>query len=334
MAGLTYKDAGVDVEAGDDFVSKIGPLAAATTRPEVLGNLGGFAGLCTIPTRFSDPVLVSGTDGVGTKLKVAFMANHHETVGIDLVAMCVNDIICCGAEPLFFLDYFATGRLAPEQGLAVVKGIAEGCKASGAALLGGETAELPGFYAQGEYDLAGFALGVVERSEILDGKRISEGHVLVGLPSSGLHSNGYSLARKALLDRGEDERWLDTLLTPTRIYVNAIRKALDAGGVDGIAHITGGGIPGNLVRILPEGIYADVDYTSWTRPAIFDAIQEAGNVAEGEMARTFNLGMGMILAVAPTQVNGVLEALREEGTEGVVIGSTRSGDRGVSSPKE
>jgi len=329
VAGLTYKDAGVDVEAGDAFVSEIGPIAAATSRPEVLGRLGGFAGLCNIPDGYEDPVLVAGTDGVGTKLKVAFLADRHDTVGIDLVAMCVNDILCCGAEPLFFLDYFGTGQLSPQQGVDVVRGIAEGCKQSGCALLGGETAELPGFYSRGEYDLAGFAVGVVERSSIVDGSRIAPGHVLVGLPSNGLHSNGYSLARKALLGRGEDEKWLDTLLTPTRIYAPEVKAAMRAGGVDGMAHITGGGIAGNLSRILPDTVTGRLWMERWTRPEIFHAIQKAGDVAESEMDKTFNLGLGMILVVAPDAVEGLLSVLQTMDPAISVVGEVEAGDGSV-----
>ena len=327
--GLTYKESGVDVEAGDAFVDALGPLAKSTHRPEVVGNLGGFAGLCNLPSGYTDPVLVAGTDGVGTKLKIAFQTGIHDTVGIDLVAMCVNDLICCGAEPLFFLDYFATGKLSKEQGVAVVKGIADGCKLSGCALLGGETAELPGFYQRGEYDLAGFAVGVVERSNILTGETITPGCALIGLPSSGLHSNGYSLARKALLEQSEETPWLEELLRPTTIYVQPVRKALETGGLLGIAHITGGGIAGNLVRILPEGIHAQVDLSTVKRPAVFEAIQAAGGIAEEEMQRTFNLGVGMILVTEANRAEDVIAVLQSVGTEAFLLGHTTRGDRGV-----
>jgi len=318
--GTTYRDAGVDIEAGDAFVDSLGPIVARTRRDEVLSGIGGFGGLFQVPAGYSDPVLVAGTDGVGTKLKVAFRANRHHTVGIDLVAMCVNDIVCAGAEPLFFLDYFGTGHLDGGQGRAVVEGIVEGCVQAGCTLLGGETAELPGFYSRGEYDLAGFAVGVVERSEILDSAAVAPGDVLIGMASSGLHSNGYSLARKVLLEGPDSEQWLDPLLTPTRIYVKAVLAAIQAGGVRVAAHITGGGIGGNLVRVLPEGVSAIVDASTWERLPIFDAIQTGGDVAEDEMRRAFNLGLGMILVVAPEAAEGVMEAVRSSGEEPMQVG--------------
>ena len=328
MSGLTYKDAGVDIEAGDAFVSKIGPLAKATHRPEVLGGLGGFGGLFALPTGYKDPILVAGTDGVGTKLKIAFDADRHDTVGIDLVAMCANDIICCGAEPLFFLDYFATGKLSPDQGAQVVAGIAQGCSLSGMALLGGETAEMPGFYAPNEYDLAGFAVGIVERDGILTGENMTEGDTLIGLSSSGLHSNGYSLARKVLLDGG-DKTHVDALLTPTRIYVKAVQAALALGGVKGCAHITGGGIPGNLVRSLPSGLRAVLKNQSWTVPSIFQVIADMGAVSPDEMSRTFNMGLGMILIVDSALAAETLNVLNEAGEEAQVIGHLESGETDV-----
>ena len=323
--GTTYRDAGVDIEAGDAFVDSLGPIVARTRRKEVLSGIGGFGGLFQVPTGYSDPVLVAGTDGVGTKLKVAFRANRHHTVGIDLVAMCVNDIVCAGAEPLFFLDYFGTGHLDGGQGRAVVEGIVEGCVQAGCTLLGGETAELPGFYSRGEYDLAGFAVGVVERSEILDSAAVAPGDVLIGMASSGLHSNGYSLARKVLLEGPDSEQWLDPLLIPTRIYVKAVLAAIQAGGVRVAAHITGGGIGGNLVRVLPEGVSAVVDPSTWERLPIFDAIQTGGDVSEDEMRRAFNLGLGMILVVAPEAAAGVMEAIRASGEEPMQVGRIEAG---------
>ncbi|MBC7173293.1 MAG: phosphoribosylformylglycinamidine cyclo-ligase, partial [Polyangiaceae bacterium] len=306
MAGITYKDAGVDIVAGDDLVDRIKPLAAKTMIPEVLGGVGGFAGLCGLPADIDDPVLVSGTDGVGTKLKVAFTLDRHDTVGIDLVAMCVNDIVTVGARPLFFLDYFATGKLEVDQAEQVVRGIAEGCLLAGCALLGGETAELPGFYGGGEYDLAGFAVGVVSRRRILDGKAVRPGDRLLALASSGLHSNGYSLARKVLLDgddpldvdstpEGFDAPLGETLLRPTRIYAKSIQAALAAGTVTACSHITGGGLPGNLPRVLPDGLGAEVDASRWVEPPIFGLIATKGGVAPVEMRRTFNLGVGMVV---------------------------------------
>ena len=322
--GLTYKDAGVDIDAGDRLVDRIKPLAAATRRPELLGGIGGFAGLCGLPAGYREPVLVSGTDGVGTKLKLAFAADAHDTIGIDLVAMCVNDIVTVGAEPLFFLDYFATGRLDVDRGEAVVRGIAEGCSQAGCMLLGGETAELPGFYQDGEYDLAGFAVGVVEREEILDGKAVRAGDLLLGLASSGLHSNGYSLARRALLEEaklsldetpdGFDSTLGEALLRPTRIYVKAVRAALQAasGAVHALCHVTGGGIPGNLPRVLPEGLGADVR-ADHPVPPIFDLIAKSGGVELAEMRRTFNLGVGLVLAVTPDAAPAVRSALEAAG---------------------
>ena len=318
--GLTYRDAGVDIDAGERLVDRIGPLAKKTRTPHVLGGIGGFAGLCRIPGGMKDPILVSGTDGVGTKLEVALQVGRHDTVGIDLVAMCVNDIITTGATPLFFLDYFATGALDVDQAEAIVAGIVEGCLQSECALLGGETAELPGFYEGGRYDLAGFAVGVVERDAILTGEDVTAGDVVVGLASSGLHSNGFSLARKALLEHAglaldgpHDEGTLgQALLTPTRIYVRAARAALGAGHVRALCHVTGGGLPGNLPRVLPDGLGARVD-GEWPEPTIFDRIRQAGEVAEEEMRRTFNLGLGLLLVVAPEGVDAVSAALEAEG---------------------
>jgi phosphoribosylformylglycinamidine cyclo-ligase len=324
MAGTTYKDAGVDIEAGDRLVDRIKPLAARTMIPEVMGGVGGFAGLCGLPADIEDPVLVSGTDGVGTKLKLAFALDRHDSVGIDLVAMCVNDVITVGARPLFFLDYFATGRLDVDQAEQVVKGIARGCELAGCALLGGETAELPGFYGGGEYDLAGFSVGVVSRKRMLDGRAVRPGDRLLALASSGLHSNGYSLARKVLLEgdgalaldaipAGLGEPLGDALLRPTRIYAKSVQAALAAGPVAAFSHITGGGLPGNLPRVLPEGLGAEVDATRWVAPPIFDLIAERGGVALAEMRRTFNLGVGFVAVCPEDAAEAVTAALQGAG---------------------
>jgi phosphoribosylformylglycinamidine cyclo-ligase len=328
---LTYKSAGVDIDAGDELVERIKPLAAATRIAEVLGGVGGFAGLCSVPADIEEPVLVSGTDGVGTKLKVAFATGVHDTIGFDLVAMCVNDIITCGARPLFFLDYFGTGKLDVSVAEKVVAGIANACKESGCALLGGETAELPGMYAAGEYDLAGFAVGVVARRKIVDGTRVAEGDVAVALPSSGLHSNGYSLARHALLDTLKlalDARppellgksTGEALLAPTRLYPRAVRAVLEAGvDVHAMSHVTGGGIPGNVPRVLPEGLGLRIE-RAWSRAPIFDLVQSAGRVAEAEMRRTFNLGVGFLFVVPAGAVGATEQALRAVGESPFVLG--------------
>src|SRR5438552_16178876 len=284
--GLSYRDAGVDIEAGDALVEAIKPFARKTMRPEVLAGIGGFGALCEIPKKYKQPVLVSGTDGVGTKLKLAFALHRHGTVGIDLVAMSVNDVLVQGAEPLFFLDYFACGKLEQKVAADVVKGIAEGCELAGCALIGGETAEMPGMYAQGEYDLAGFALGVVEKERIVDGRSIRPGDAILGLAASGPHSNGYSLIRR-ILERAGPPRGLD-LLEPTRIYVKPVLKLLDSVPVKGLAHITGGGLIGNVPRILPEKTRAVIEKASWPRPTVFEWLQREGKVAEAEMHRVFN----------------------------------------------
>ncbi|WP_437755384.1 phosphoribosylformylglycinamidine cyclo-ligase [Sorangium sp. So ce1389] len=333
---VTYREAGVDIDAGDALVERIKRLAKPTRTPEVLADVGGFAGLCMLPGGLSEPVLVSGTDGVGTKLKVAFATGVHDTVGIDLVAMCVNDVLTVGARPLFFLDYFATGKLDVDVGEAVVRGIAEGCKQAGCALIGGETAELPGMYADGEYDLAGFAVGVVERSRILDGKRIAAGDAVIGVASSGLHSNGYSLARRVLekemgLRMGDrvDELGAtvgEALLTPTRIYARAITALLAASGdaVRGLSHITGGGLPGNLPRVLPDGLGARLDLGSYQRPAVFQVLQRGGPVDEAEMRRTFNLGVGLVAVVEKGAADRAIEALAGSGERAWVLGEVVS----------
>lgn len=333
---ITYRQAGVDIDAGDALVDRIARLAKPTRIPEVLAGVGGFAGLCSLPTGLVEPILVSGTDGVGTKLKVAFATGVHDTVGIDLVAMCVNDVITVGARPLFFLDYFGTGKLDVDVGEAVIRGVAEGCLRAGCALIGGETAELPGMYAPGEYDLAGFAVGVVERAKILDGKRITPGDSIIAVASSGLHSNGYSLARRVI--EGEmrlsmvdhlpalDVTVGEALLVPTRIYARAVAELLRACGDDlrGLSHITGGGLPGNVPRILPDGLGAELDLSTYKRPAIFQVIQEGGPVEEAEMRRTFNLGVGLVVIVAKGADDRALEALRGAGEEAWVFGEVTS----------
>ncbi|WP_225413043.1 phosphoribosylformylglycinamidine cyclo-ligase [Stigmatella hybrida] len=332
----TYKQSGVDIEAGDAFVERIKPYAARTVRPEVVSGVGGFGGLFALPPgKYREPVLVSGTDGVGTKLKVAFLAGRHDTVGVDLVAMSVNDILTCGAEPLFFLDYFATSRLEVDAASEVVKGIALGCEQAGCTLLGGETAEMPGFYGRGEYDLAGFCVGVVERSEIIGGRTIAPGDVLIGLPSSGLHSNGYSLARKVLLDdrklsldatpEGLDRPLAEALLEPTRIYVKDIQALLKVVKVKGMAHITGSGIPGNLPRCLPDGTRAVLSEKAWQRPALFDVIARLGGVPRDEMFSTFNMGLGFIVVVAPEDAATALSTLNARGVKATQVGRVEQG---------
>lgn len=328
---VTYKDAGVDIDSGNRFVKLIKPLVKATYRPEVIADLGGFGGLFSLnSSKYKNPVLVSGTDGVGTKLKVAFQAGKHDTIGIDLVAMCVNDIIVQGAEPLFFLDYFATAKLDPEMGAEVVKGIAEGCSMAGCALIGGETAEMPGFYSTGEYDLAGFAVGVVDRDNIIDGSSITVGNKLIGIASSGLHSNGYSLARKVLFEKmglrvndelpGSDKTVGEELLTPTRIYAKSILNLLRDFRINGIAHITGGGLLENVPRILPNGCSALINKNSWVKQDIFTIIQHGGNIDEMELFRTFNCGIGMVLAVPDNEADEVLLRLSGLNEQAYVIG--------------
>ena len=315
MSRDAYRDAGVDIEAGDALVEQIGPLAASTHREGVVGGIGGFGGLFRLPQGYRDPILVSGTDGVGTKLLLAQRLGRHATVGIDLVAMCVNDIVVSGAEPLFFLDYFATGALDPNEAAGVISGIAEGCRQAGCALLGGETAEMPGMYGPGHYDLAGFAVGVVERSEMLTGERIEAGDSLVGLPSTGVHSNGYSLVRKLLVDTPDfepdavpeplDATLGDTLMQPTKIYVRDVLDIRDRFDLRGAAHITGGGLPGNLPRILPAGLGAVLDESSWPLPPIFSLLERAGSLSKRDLYRTFNMGLGMVLVVPADQADDV-----------------------------
>lgn len=311
--GLSYKDAGVDIEAGDHLVDRIKSVAKRTMRPEVMGGLGGFGALCKIPKGYEEPVLVSGTDGVGTKLKLALALKQHNTIGIDLVAMCVNDLLVCGAEPLFFLDYYATGHLNVDVAADVVTGIGEGCLQAGCALVGGETAEMPGMYEGEDYDLAGFSVGVVEHSKIIDGSKVQAGDVLIGLASSGAHSNGYSLVRKIIevknipLDYDlNGQKLSDVVMTPTRIYVKPILELAKKVDIHAMAHITGGGLPGNLPRVLPNGTRAKVDTSSWQWPALFKFLQLQGNVDTYEMYRTFNCGVGMVIAVAAADVEATL----------------------------
>jgi len=331
--GLSYRDAGVDIDAGDALVEAIKPFARRTLRPEVLTGIGGFGALCEIPRKYRRPVLVSGTDGVGTKLKLAFLLARHDTVGIDLVAMSANDIVVQGAEPLFFLDYFACGRLETQVAADVVRGIAQGCEQAGCALIGGETAEMPGMYPDGEYDLAGFCVGVVERDGIVDGRAIVPGDVLLGLASSGAHSNGYSLVRKILervrpdLRADFDGRPLgEVLLEPTRIYARAVLALLAALPVKGIAHITGGGITGNVPRMLPKGVRAVIEAHAWPRPPLFDWLQREGGVAEAEMHRVFNCGIGMVIALTAEDAKRAQALLAAAGETVFEIGRIERGD--------
>ncbi|MFL5319433.1 MAG: phosphoribosylformylglycinamidine cyclo-ligase [Myxococcaceae bacterium] len=339
--GTTYKQAGVDIEAGDALVEKIKPFAAKTRRAEVISGVGGFGGLFAIPPgKYKEPVLVSGTDGVGTKLKIAFQAQRHATVGIDLVAMSVNDVLTSGAEPLFFLDYFATGKLSVDEASDVIKGVADGCEQSGCTLLGGETAELPGFYAKGEYDLAGFCVGIVEKARIITGKDIKPGDALIGFASSGLHSNGYSLARKVLLDDGKltlqskapglKRVLVEELLEPTKIYVKDALALNEQLGwrIKGLAHITGSGIPGNLPRCLPDGTKAVLREASWKKPEIFDLIAQMGSVARDEMFSTFNMGLGMIAVVEARDVSAALQLLKERKVQAWEVGKIEAGEPG------
>src|SRR3990167_6684019 len=322
MQGITYKKAGVNIDEGEKLVNLIKPVSRATSRPEVMAGIGGFGALFSLDLKkYKNPVLVSSTDGVGTKLKLAFMLGKHDTIGIDLVAMGVNDVIVSGAEPLFFLDYFATGKLNAKNAAAVIKGIAKGCKEAECALVGGETAEMPDFYREGEYDLAGFIVGVAERSRLVDGSGIQAGDFVLGLPSAGLHTNGYSLARKLLLETGgyalEDYlprlgcRVAEELLKPHRSYAAVLDKLNRAGALKGAAHITGDGIPGNLPRILPKGLEARIEAGSWPEPPVFSLLREIGNVPEEEMRRTFNLGIGMALVVSPKKMEKAAATLKQ-----------------------
>ncbi len=330
---LTYRDAGVDIDAGDALVEAIKPLAQSTQREGCLSGLGGFGALFRIPQRFKNPLLVSGTDGVGTKLKLAFQLQRHNTIGIDLVAMCANDVLVQGAEPLFFLDYFATGKLSADTAVEVVSGIAEGCRQAGCALIGGETAEMPGMYSSGEYDLAGFCVGAVEADELIDGRNVAPGDVVIGLASSGLHSNGYSLVRKLIDVHNIDLTTTlngtllgDHLLAPTRIYVSSVLSLLNQVPVHAIAHITGGGLPGNLQRVLPEGCRAELESRSWTTPPIFTWLRELAGIDQHEMFRTFNCGIGMVLVVPSKSASPCINLLEQHGETASVIGVIHKGE--------
>lgn len=334
---LSYKDAGVDIDAGEALVQRIKHVAKRTARPEVMGGLGGFGALCEIPAGYKQPVLVSGTDGVGTKLRLAIDLMRHDKIGIDLVAMCVNDLVVCGAEPLFFLDYYATGKLNVDVAADVVTGIGAGCEQAGCALVGGETAEMPGMYQGEDYDLAGFCVGVVEKADIIDGSKVAAGDMLIALPSSGPHSNGYSLIRKIIEVAGADinttqvdgKPLAELLLEPTRIYVKPVLKLIrETGAVKAISHITGGGLLENIPRVLPENSQAVIDVASWTRPAVFDWLQEHGNVDETEMHRVLNCGVGMIICVAADDQQRVLEHLKASGEQPWVIGQIHAASTG------
>ncbi|MEQ1525887.1 MAG: phosphoribosylformylglycinamidine cyclo-ligase [Gallionella sp.] len=331
-SGLSYRDAGVDIDAGDRLVENIKPFAKRTMRPEVLSGIGGFGGLVEISKKYREPVLVSGTDGVGTKLKLAFELNRHDTVGIDLVGMSVNDILVQGAEPLFFLDYFACGKLDVDAATEVIKGIAAGCEQSGCALIGGETAEMPGMYPVGEYDLAGFAVGVVEKANIITGNEICAGDVVIGLASNGAHSNGYSLVRK-IIERSkpdlnakfDGERTLaDCIMAPTRIYVKPLLALMQSMTIKGMAHITGGGITENVPRVLPANVVAAIDSHAWQMPKLFHWLQEQGNVAPQEMYRTFNCGIGMVIVVAKEDAAAAIAQLNAAGETTMTIGVIRA----------
>ncbi|MBX9451301.1 MAG: phosphoribosylformylglycinamidine cyclo-ligase [Neoaquamicrobium sediminum] len=330
--GLTYADAGVDIDAGNALVEKIKPMVRSTRRPGADGEIGGFGGLFDLKAAgFSDPILIAANDGVGTKLKVAIEAGRHDTVGIDLVAMCVNDLVVQGAEPLFFLDYFATGKLDPDQGAAIVSGIAEGCRQAGCALIGGETAEMPGMYSEGDYDLAGFAVGAAERGQLLPTDDIVEGDIVLGLASSGVHSNGYSLVRRIVASSGigwDDKAPFDgyrslgeALLTPTRIYVKSVLAAIrSTHGIKALAHITGGGFPENIPRVLPKDFAAELDLDAIDVPPVFSWLAKTGGVAPAEMMRTFNCGIGMVMVVAAGQAAQVAAVLAQQGEEVTTIG--------------
>ena len=324
---LSYKDAGVDIHAGNELVERIKGDVKRTRRPEVMGGLGGFGALCALPTKYKEPILVSGTDGVGTKLRLAIDLKKHDTIGQDLVAMCVNDLIVQGAEPLFFLDYYATGKLDVDVAASVIKGIADGCEMSGCALVGGETAEMPGMYHEGDYDLAGFCVGVVEKSEVIDGTAVKTGDTLIALSSSGAHSNGYSLIRKVLEVSGanpadllEGKSLSEHLLAPTKIYVKSILQLIKQTEVHAIAHLTGGGFWENIPRVLPANTKAVIDESSWQWPAIFNWLQEKGNISRYEMYRTFNCGVGMVIALPEKEVETGLALLEQAGEKAWVIG--------------
>ncbi|WP_066800055.1 phosphoribosylformylglycinamidine cyclo-ligase [Moraxella oblonga] len=323
-SSLSYKDAGVDIDAGEALVQRIKSVAKATSRPEVIGGLGGFGALCRIPQGYKSPLLVSGTDGVGTKLKLALDLNQHDTIGQDLVAMCVNDLLVCGAEPLFFLDYYATGKLDVDVAESVIRGIGDGCKLSNCALIGGETAEMPGMYHGNDYDLAGFCVGVVEEEEVITGANVAQGDVLIGLASSGVHSNGYSLVRKVIEVSNTDLKTAtldgnplkDVLLAPTKIYVksiNALQKELGNTSIHAMAHITGGGLTENLPRVLPDELSAQIELNSWQFPPVFQWLQEKGNIEQNEMLRTFNCGVGFVVVVPFDLANKAIDFLTTQG---------------------
>lgn len=337
---LSYKDAGVDINAGNELVERIKPHVKRTTRPEVIGGLGGFGALCALPGKYKEPILVSGTDGVGTKLRLAIDLKKHDTIGIDLVAMCVNDLVVQGAEPLFFLDYYATGKLEVDVASDVVKGIAEGCVQSGCALVGGETAEMPGMYHAGDYDLAGFCVGVVEKSKIIDGSKVQAGDALIALGSSGPHSNGYSLIRKVIDVAGVNpateqlagKALGDQLLAPTKIYVKSVLELIEKVDVHAIAHLTGGGFWENIPRVLPDNTKAVIDEKSWEWQPVFKWLQEKGNIDSYEMYRTFNCGVGMVIALPQADVEKALNLLRQAGENAWLIGqieSLNSGEKQV-----
>ncbi|MBT8545005.1 phosphoribosylformylglycinamidine cyclo-ligase [Polynucleobacter paneuropaeus] len=334
--GLSYRDAGVDIDAGDDLVDRIKPLAKKTMREGVLAGIGGFGALFELPKRYKEPVLVSGTDGVGTKLRLAFEWNRHDTIGQDLVAMSVNDILVQGAEPLFFLDYFACGKLTVDTAATVVGGIAKGCELAGCALIGGETAEMPGMYPPGEYDLAGFAVGAVEKSKIINGSTIVPGDVVLAIASSGAHSNGYSLVRKIIERAGakptDDLEGLplgDVVMAPTEIYVKPLLKLIDELNVKGMAHITGGGLVDNVPRVLPENIQAVLHRDSWQMPALFRWLQMKGGVADAEMVRVFNCGIGMVVIISPEQTDAAIQSLAKQGLKAWVVGEVRELPKGA-----
>jgi len=333
---LSYRDAGVNIDAGNAFVEKIKSSVSSTNRPGVMGGFGGFGGCFELPANYQQPVLVSGTDGVGTKLKLAIDLNKHDTIGIDLVAMCVNDILVLGAEPLYFLDYYATGELNTEVAASVVEGIAEGCRQSNAALIGGETAEMPGMYGKGDYDLAGFCVGIVEKQKIIDGSKVKAGDVMVAIASSGPHSNGYSLVRKIIevsqadinAKFGSQDRTLgDALLAPTRIYVRAIHELLAKFDIHAMAHITGGGLLENIPRVLPENTQAVIDKNSWQLPEVFQWLQENGNVELNEMYRTFNCGVGMVLITSAEEADAIVTTLNENNETAWPLGVIEAGDK-------
>jgi phosphoribosylformylglycinamidine cyclo-ligase len=340
MGRLTYKKAGVDIDEGERLIKRISPMVRRTFRPEVITDIGSFSALFKIDlSHYKEPVLVSATDGVGTKLKVAFLTDKHDTVGIDLVAMCVNDILTSGAEPLFFLDYLAMGKLSSEKASKVIEGIVHGCREAGCSLIGGETAEMPGFYSEGEYDLSGFAVGVVDKWSIIDGSKIKEGDVIIGIASNGLHSNGYSLVRRLFIDIKkmdihayvpdiESTLW-EELLRPTRIYAKAFMNLKDKIEIKGMAHITGGGIPGNIQRILPKGISAHIKAGSWPIPRVFHFIEKVGKISKKEMKKTFNMGIGYVMVVAVKNSVKAVSLLKKSGYPAFIIGNIKKGARGV-----